>query len=120
MGFRLACADFTFPLLPHDRVLQLIAMLEFSGVDIGLFEGRSHLWPSHEFAELPAAAHRLKTTSTRHGLAAADVFLRFAPISNLMPSTSPTAPAAPRPDSFCARWTMQGGSAPGMSPRCPA
>ena len=26
---KLACADFTFPLLPHDRVLDLISMLEF-------------------------------------------------------------------------------------------
>ena len=43
MKLKLACADFAFPLLPHDRVLDLIAMLEFDGVDIGLFEGRSHL-----------------------------------------------------------------------------
>ena len=49
MPYRLACADFTFPLLPHARVLKLIAMLEFEGVDIGLFEGRSHLRPSQEF-----------------------------------------------------------------------
>ncbi len=34
---RLACADFTFPLLPHDKSLDLIAMLGFEGVDIGLF-----------------------------------------------------------------------------------
>src|SRR6266576_26331 len=49
MDLKLACADFAFPLLPHDRVLDLIAMLEFQGVDIGLFEGRSHLWPSKVF-----------------------------------------------------------------------
>src|SRR5437870_8238122 len=35
---RLACADFTFPLLPHERALDLIAMLDFDGADIGLFE----------------------------------------------------------------------------------
>jgi len=49
MTLKLACADFTFPLLPHEHVLQLIAMLEFTGVDIGLFEERSHLRPSTEF-----------------------------------------------------------------------
>ena len=49
MNYRLACADFTFPLLAHEKVLQLISLLEFTGVDIGLFEGRSHLWPSREF-----------------------------------------------------------------------
>ena len=41
MEHKLACADFTFPLLPHDQALALIAMLEFDGVDIGLFEERS-------------------------------------------------------------------------------
>ena len=50
--WRLACADFTFPLLPHDNVLDLIAALELDGIDIGLFEGRSHLWPSREFSDL--------------------------------------------------------------------
>jgi hypothetical protein len=34
MTRRLACADFTFPLLPHENVLKLIAMLGFEGVDI--------------------------------------------------------------------------------------
>src|SRR6266498_4543249 len=48
MHAKFACADFTFPLLPHHEVLQLIAMLEFTGVDIGLFENRSHLWSSRE------------------------------------------------------------------------
>src|SRR3977135_4120551 len=49
MKLKLACADFAFPLLPHDRALDLIAMLEFDGVDIGLFEKRSHLWPHKAF-----------------------------------------------------------------------
>ena len=49
MRLKLATADFTFPLLPHDQVLDLIAMLDIPGVDIGLFEGRSHLWPSRQF-----------------------------------------------------------------------
>ena len=47
----LACADFTFPLLPHDRVLALIAALEIPAVDIGLFEDRSHLQPGTEFQD---------------------------------------------------------------------
>jgi sugar phosphate isomerase/epimerase len=79
MHAKLACADFTFPLLPHDKVLQLIAMLEFDGVDIGLFENRSHLWPSREFAQLERAAQRLKTQLDTHGLAAADIFLQLDP-----------------------------------------
>ena len=78
MNLKLACADFTFPLLPHGKALGLIAMLEFDGVDIGLFEGRSHLWPSREFDDAGAAAGRLKRQLDDLGLRAADVFLQMA------------------------------------------
>ena len=33
---KLACADFTWPLLPHERVIELIRILEIEGVDLGL------------------------------------------------------------------------------------
>src|SRR3954465_13867502 len=71
----LACADFTFPLLAHDKVLDLIAALELDGVDIGLFEGRSHLWPSREFPDLSRSATSLREKLTDRGLKPADVFL---------------------------------------------
>ena len=61
----LACADFTFPLLPHDRVLALIAALEIPAVDIGLFEGRSHLQPSTEFQDPGRAARALRSAVIR-------------------------------------------------------
>jgi sugar phosphate isomerase/epimerase len=77
--WKLACADFTFPLLPHDQVLRLIAMLDLQGVDIGLLEKRSHLWPSHEFADLPHSARRLKQKLADQGLQLADVFLQMDP-----------------------------------------
>ena len=79
MSSRLACAGFTFPLLPHTKVLQLIAMLEFTGVDIGLFENRSHLWPSREFAQLAQSAQQLRRQLDACGLAAADIFLQLDP-----------------------------------------
>ena len=75
---KFACADFTFPLLPHDQALQLIAMLGFEGIDIGLFEERSHLWPSREFANVGVSARRLKQKLADRGLEAADVFLQMA------------------------------------------
>jgi sugar phosphate isomerase/epimerase len=75
---KFACADFTFPLLPHDQVLQLIAMLGFDGIDIGLFEERSHLWPSREFNNVGASARRLKVKLADQGLEAADIFLQMA------------------------------------------
>ncbi len=83
MQAKFACADFTFPLLPHEQVLRLIGMLEFEGVDIGLFENRSHLWPSCEFENVGASARRLKQKLADNGLQVADVFLQmdvdFAP-----------------------------------------
>jgi sugar phosphate isomerase/epimerase len=77
--WRLASADFTFPLLPHDNVLDLVSALELNGVDIGLFEGRSHLWPSNEFKELSRSAQALSGKLTDRGLAPADVFLQLDP-----------------------------------------
>lgn len=79
MQFKLACADFTFPLVTHENALDLIAMLGFDGVDIGLFEGRSHLQPSDQFANVGASARRLKQSLERRGLKAADIFLQTDP-----------------------------------------
>jgi sugar phosphate isomerase/epimerase len=76
---RLACADFTFPLLPHDKSLDLISMLGFEGVDIGLFEGRSHLWPSRLFGDLKASTRELAGKLRDRGLMLADLFLQTAP-----------------------------------------
>ena len=76
---KLACADFTFPLLLHDGALELIGLLDFDGVDIGLFEGRSHLWPSRVFQN-PAKSGAQLARKLRHlGLCCADVFLQMAP-----------------------------------------
>jgi sugar phosphate isomerase/epimerase len=77
--WKLACADFTFPLLEHDKVLDLIGALELDGVDIGLFEGRSHLWPSRAFADLKTSAKTLRKKLEERGLRAADVFLQLDP-----------------------------------------
>jgi len=79
MKHPLATADFTFPLLSHEKVLDLVRLLEFDGVDIGLFEERSHLWPSREFENTEASATRLKKSLDDRGLSCADVFLQMAP-----------------------------------------
>lgn len=78
MTLKLACADFTFPLLAHERALDLVALLEFPAVDIGLFEERSHLWPSREFKQLDKNAALLRRKLADRGLVAADVFLQTA------------------------------------------
>jgi sugar phosphate isomerase/epimerase len=79
MNIKLACADFAFPLLSHEQSLRLIAMLGFEGVDIGLFEGRSHLWPSREFEDVTRSSAALKRQIDALGLRVADVFLQTAP-----------------------------------------
>lgn len=79
MKLRLATADFSFPLLAHDQVLDLIALLQFDAVDIGMFEGRSHLWPSREFKHVSKSAAQLKRKLKARRLACADIFLQMAP-----------------------------------------
>ncbi len=76
MDRKLSCADFTFPLLPHDDALNLIALLGFQGVDIGLFENRSHIYPSHVLSDLAAAARDLSSRVHDKGLEFADVFFQ--------------------------------------------
>lgn len=78
MQLKLACADFSFPLLEHDAVLDLIAMLGFQGVDVGLFEGRSHLWPSRVVKNLKQSARELTAKLGDRGLKAADIYLQTA------------------------------------------
>jgi sugar phosphate isomerase/epimerase len=92
MPYRLACADFTFPLLPHARVLKLIAMLEVEGVDIGLFEGRSHLRPGAEFLAPERSGTALKRQLTAEGLTAADVFLQLDPDFTPYAANQPDTP----------------------------
>jgi len=75
---KFACADFTFPLLSHEGVLDLISLLGFEGVDIGLFEGRSHLQPSQEFKDLRRHARGLTHRLSERGLLPADLFLQTA------------------------------------------
>ncbi len=74
----LSCSDYTFPLLSHDHALDLVAMLGFTAVDIGLFEDRSHLWPSRVFLDLEQNAHALRRKLCNRGLKLADLFLQTA------------------------------------------
>lgn len=90
MTLRLACADFTFPLLSHENSLDVVSMLGFDGVDIGLFEGRSHLYPSREFADA-TAAETLRSKAVDRGLRVADVFLQMDPDFKLFAVNHPDA-----------------------------
>lgn len=73
----LSCADFTFPLLPHDAAVRLIAMMGFEAVDVGLFSERSHIQPEH-IADHPETHGRaLRRTLSDNGLTLADVFVQL-------------------------------------------
>jgi sugar phosphate isomerase/epimerase len=74
VNLRLAGADFTFPLLPHRDALKLIALLGFEGVDLGIFQDRSHVQPSHVIGRLPQAAAELTSLVEDEALKIADIF----------------------------------------------
>lgn len=72
---KLACADFTWPLLPHDRVLKLIGMLDIEGLDLGLMGNRSHLRPEQIRHDIPMWAGVITERLAQAGLELADVFV---------------------------------------------
>ncbi|MFZ4779313.1 MAG: sugar phosphate isomerase/epimerase family protein [Terrimicrobiaceae bacterium] len=72
---KLACADFTFPLAAHNVSLDLISALGFGGVDVGFFEGRSHVQPAAALRKPVESARQLRVACEDRGLAIADLFL---------------------------------------------
>ncbi len=80
MNLKLACADFTFPLLDHDHVLDLIARLGVQGVDVGLFHEReTHLKLDAVCSDVAAHARALSHKLDDRGLQLADVYFIPSP-----------------------------------------
>ena len=75
---KLACADFSFPLLSHENSLKLIGMLGFEGVDIGLFQDRSHIQPDKALRNPEKYATQLLNQLEQNNLSIADLFLQTA------------------------------------------
>jgi sugar phosphate isomerase/epimerase len=73
---KLACADFTFPLLSHERALALIRLLDIEGVDLGLFGNRSHVRPEMVRGDIPMWSGILKERIAGAGLELADFFVQ--------------------------------------------
>ena len=72
-----SCADFSFPLLRRRQALRLLNVLEFTWVDIGLFERNPSFLPS-VLVEAPAEFTRgVQEDLEANGLRAADVFLQI-------------------------------------------
>lgn len=88
-SWTLSCADFTFPLLPHELSLQLIRMLGFQRVDLGIFSQRSHVRPESVADDPASAASAVR--QRLNGLAVADVFLQTGADPHLSAANTPSA-----------------------------
>jgi sugar phosphate isomerase/epimerase len=71
-----SCADFTFPLLSHDNALKLIKLLGIDAVDLGIFEDRSHIYPSQIAKNSEKMGQELLNKLYQTGLVASDVFFQ--------------------------------------------
>jgi len=76
---RFSCADFTFPLLPHEKVLKLLRLLAFEAVDLGIFENRSHHYPSRIHRDPVRMAEGMKEALESNQLTVSDVFVQTGP-----------------------------------------
>jgi len=74
---KLSCADFSFPLLPYEYVLDLIERLGCQGVDVGLIANRTHKWnqPEEVLGDAEGSARRFTRLFADRGLAFADIYL---------------------------------------------
>ena len=88
-AMKFSCADFTFPLLPHDGALQLIKLLGINAVDLGFFSGRSHLQPEHVQGNVAGAAKTFRARLDELGLELADVFLQTSEHPAGLPANHP-------------------------------
>jgi sugar phosphate isomerase/epimerase len=75
---KLSCADFTWPLLPHQDVLRLIHSLDIEGLDLGVFAERSHIRPEIIRQDIPMWAGILRERIRGAGLELADMFVQNA------------------------------------------
>jgi sugar phosphate isomerase/epimerase len=71
---QLATADYSFPLLKWQQALRLAQDLGFAGIDVSLFEGRSHLHPAQTLARARQAGNEVRDAVHDAGLKVADVF----------------------------------------------
>ncbi len=71
---KLACADYTWPLLGHPQVVALIKALDLGGVDIGFFGNRSHIRPEQVRGQVDFWAGVTAERVNAAGLEVADLF----------------------------------------------
>ncbi len=75
--FKFSCADFTFPVLDRSAALQLVRLLGFDYVDIGLFARSTHFSPLDLHASSRSYTAQILRDLDTAGLRASDVFLQI-------------------------------------------
>ncbi len=91
-----SCADYAFPLLSRVQIFQLLRVLEFEWIDIGLFEPNSRFLPSEIMTSPTGFTRGVLEDLESAGLHAADVFLQIGLIWVIHLLTTPTSQSAPR------------------------
>ena len=74
MMLKLAIPDYAFPKLEWEQALRLVRDLGVQAVDIGLFNGRSHLLPEVILSRPSEAADKILSKVRSHELEIADIF----------------------------------------------
>ncbi len=72
---KLACGDHAFPLLEHEKVCDLVQLLGFNAIDVGLMGNRSHVRPEVVRDNPVEWAGKLEERIRGRGLEIADLFL---------------------------------------------
>jgi sugar phosphate isomerase/epimerase len=72
-NIRLSCGDHSFPLLPHELVVDLIAGLGFDGLNLIIWGNRSSVRPDEIRADVSGWAGRLAERVRSRGLEFADI-----------------------------------------------
>ena len=87
---KLSCTDYSFPLLSHDRGCELVRLLGFGAIDIGLWGGHTRIRPEEVRTDVAGWAARLSERIQGRGLAIADLFLIPDPDYAVMAVNNPS------------------------------
>lgn len=88
---KLSCTDYTFALLDHENALDLIHMLGFDAVDIGLWGAITHLRAGEVLSDPIGSARRLDRQVRERELSVADVFMIPDPDYAVMAVNNPSS-----------------------------
>lgn len=88
---QLTCTSFSFPLLPFEKSLQQIALLDIPFVDLGAHADGTHLQPERIEADPAGEAERVRRAAEVAGVGVADLFPTFGRGFRDRPANTPDA-----------------------------